>query len=238
MHAGVSKLRGFWTDNPDFLIEHSATLDVTALVTGGPIRAVAGLGPAAGPDGRGNPASSRGAEGRSQCPGPLERTSRRARPGAVPATARTTSPARRRSGWSASWPQLGRETGQARHWTSALALLDGIISRISHLGLSLRSFARGIESGRQTTEPGGAASNLHAKLIDTMLDLAGLDYDAVDARLIAASGPDRAMDPDRDQAVAPVRRRVVSPRAADRHQALSPSSQDQSETSRRRSTST
>ena len=37
--------------------------------------------------------------------------------------------------------------------------------------------------GRQTTDPGGAASNLHAKLIDTMLDLAGLDYDAVDSRL-------------------------------------------------------
>ena len=40
-----------------------------------------------------------------------------------------------------------------------------------------------MESGRQTTDPGGAASNLHAKLIDTMLDLAGLDYDAVDVRL-------------------------------------------------------
>ena len=79
--------------------------------------------------------------------------------------------------------EAGRETGHARHWTRALALFDGIVSRISHLGLSLRSFARGQESGRQTTDPGGAASNLHAKLIDTMLDLAGLDYDAVDGRL-------------------------------------------------------
>ncbi len=40
-----------------------------------------------------------------------------------------------------------------------------------------------MDSGRQTTDPGGTASNLHAKLIDTMLDLAGLDYDAVDVRL-------------------------------------------------------
>ena len=90
--------------------------------------------------------------------------------------------------------EVGRETGQARYWTSALALFDGIINRISHLGLSLRSFARGMESGRQTTDPGGAASNLHAKLIDTMLDLAGLDYDAVDAdsscgRLYSGNGP-------------------------------------------------
>ena len=79
--------------------------------------------------------------------------------------------------------QLGRETGQARHWTRALAMLDGILSRISHLGLVLRSAGRGLESARAIPNQAGTAWRLHAMLIDTMLDLAGLDYDAVDHRL-------------------------------------------------------
>ena len=79
--------------------------------------------------------------------------------------------------------ELGRETGQAVLGRGRLALFDGIVGRISHLGLSVRAYARGMEPGRQSTDTGGAASNLHAKLIDTMLDLAGLDYDAVEKRL-------------------------------------------------------
>ena len=54
--------------------------------------------------------------------------------------------------------QLGRETGQARHWSRALAMLEGIFSRLSQLGLSLRSGGRGMESARQVptrAEPPG-----------------------------------------------------------------------------------
>ncbi len=41
----LSKLRGFWTDNPDFLVEHSHTLDITALSLAVPF----GLLPASDP---------------------------------------------------------------------------------------------------------------------------------------------------------------------------------------------
>jgi len=50
--------------------------------------------------------------------------------------------------------------------------------------LSLRSGGRGMESARQVANPGGTAWRLHAMLIDSILDLAGLDYDAVDHRLL------------------------------------------------------
>ena len=80
--------------------------------------------------------------------------------------------------------QLGRETGQGRHWSRALSMLEGIFARLSQLGLSLRVAGRTVESARQVANPGGTAWRLHAMLIDTILDLAGLDYDAVEHRLL------------------------------------------------------
>jgi hypothetical protein len=79
--------------------------------------------------------------------------------------------------------QLGRETGQVRHWNRAISLIEAILGRLSPLGLLLRASGRGSESARQVANPGGNAWRLHAMLIDTMLDLAGLEYDAVDRRL-------------------------------------------------------
>ena len=79
--------------------------------------------------------------------------------------------------------QLGRETGQGRHWTRAVSMLEAILGRLSQLGLSLRSSGRGTESARRVSNPGGTAWRLHAMIIETMLDLAGLDYDAVSQRL-------------------------------------------------------
>ncbi len=76
--------------------------------------------------------------------------------------------------------QLGRESGQARHWTRAVAMLDAILGRLSQLGLVVRPPGRTSEPVRQVVSPGGTAWRLHAMLIDTLMDLAGLDYDAVD----------------------------------------------------------
>ena len=111
-------------------------------------------------------------------------------------------------------------------------MLEGIFGRLSQLGLSLRSAGRGMESARQVANPGGTAWRLHAMLIDTILDFAGLDYDAVDHRLQPAASPARAMAPDRDQAVVPLRRRLVPARASDRRQGLSLEPQGSTETSR------
>jgi hypothetical protein len=79
--------------------------------------------------------------------------------------------------------QLGRETGQGRHWNRAITMIEAILNRMSPLGLSLRPTGRGPESARVVANPGGTAWRLHAMLIDTMLDLGGLEYDAVDRRL-------------------------------------------------------
>ena len=54
--------------------------------------------------------------------------------------------------------ELGRETGQGRHWTRALAMFDALLGRLSHLGLSLRSVDRGMNrsaSSRTQAEPRG-----------------------------------------------------------------------------------
>jgi hypothetical protein len=80
--------------------------------------------------------------------------------------------------------QLGRETGQGRHWNRAISLIEAILGRLSPLGLSLRPGGRGPESARLVSNPSGNAWRLHAMLIDTMLDLAGLEYDVVDRRMI------------------------------------------------------
>jgi hypothetical protein len=79
--------------------------------------------------------------------------------------------------------QLGRESGQGRHWARAIAMIDAIVGRLGPLGLVLRASARGSEPASIASSPGGTAWGLHAMLIGTMLDLAGLDYDAVDRRL-------------------------------------------------------
>lgn len=82
--------------------------------------------------------------------------------------------------------QLGKETGQGRHWTRALAMIEAITGRLSQIGLSLRPSIRGLEMGRMLGNSEGKAWRLHAMLIDTLLDLGGLEYDAVD-RVITIS---------------------------------------------------
>ena len=80
--------------------------------------------------------------------------------------------------------QLGRETGQSRHWNRAIAMIEAILNRMSPLGLVLRPGGRGPESARMIANPSGTAWRLHAMLIHTMLDLAAIEYDAVDRRLL------------------------------------------------------
>jgi hypothetical protein len=82
--------------------------------------------------------------------------------------------------------QLGRETGHGRHWARAVSMLEAILGRLSHLGLTLRTSGRAMETARRVSKPGGTAWRLHPMILDTMLDLAGLEYDAVDRRLTLA----------------------------------------------------
>jgi hypothetical protein len=178
----LSKLKGLWSDDPRFLIEHSPALDINMLGLSVPFA----LLPAA------DPRLIKTAEGILRANDALK---------ADPNVLARTSYDLAQSGFSESnteyqdvsslatlWMvqyllQLGRETGQARWWTRALAMLEAIRGRISELGLLLRSAGRGLESARPIPSQSGTAWRLHAMLIDVMLDIAGMDYDALDNRL-------------------------------------------------------
>ncbi len=178
----VSKLRGLWTANPEFLIDRSAILDVNMLSLAVPF----GLLPAS------DPRLVKTAETILRLNGALKGD-----PNVLACT--TFEPEQAGRGGSSNgqhevsslatlWMarfliQLGRDTGQGRHWTRALSMLEAILARLSQLGLSLRSSGRGVESARRVSNPGGTAWRLHAMIIETMLDLAGLEYDAVSRRL-------------------------------------------------------
>ncbi len=79
--------------------------------------------------------------------------------------------------------RLGRETGEGRIWNLALSILDALLARLGPLGLALRSTARGADLGRPIVGSTTGVWGLQTMLIDTMLDLAGLDYDAPDRRI-------------------------------------------------------
>ena len=179
----LSTLKGLWTDDPEFLIDHSTTLDISMLGLSVPF----GLLPAA------DPRLLRIAEQILRSNDALKGDSNvLARSSYEPSQSKRSgsdSDQHDVSSLATLWMvrfllQLGRETGQARHWSRALSMLEAIFGRLSQLGLSLRSAVRGMESARQVTNPGGTAWRLHAMLIDTILDLAGVDYDAVEHRLV------------------------------------------------------
>jgi glucoamylase len=79
--------------------------------------------------------------------------------------------------------RLGRETGEGRIWNLALAILDAVIARLGPLGLSIRPAPRGGDQGRPGVGTTTGVWGLQGMLIEAMLDLAGLDYDAPDRRL-------------------------------------------------------
>jgi glucoamylase len=175
----VSRLRGVWTDDPNHLVDRSEWLDIFMLGLAVPF----GLLPAS------DPRLVRIAESILRLNSTLKGESHLlARTTYDPQKAVSSGDPLEFSSLATLWMvrfliQLGRETGQGRHWTRALAMFDAILGRLSHLGLALRSPGRGGDSTVRALNTGGTAWRLHSLLIDTMLDLAGLDYDAVARRL-------------------------------------------------------
>lgn len=180
----TSMLRGLWTRDPAFLADRSAVVDVNALALGTPF----GLLPASDPRLlktaetilRSNPPRTTSTEG--------DILSRMSYPSSArPRSGRAGEP-QEISALATFWMiryliELGRETGQGRHWTRAVAMIDALLGRLGPLGLLLRPGGRLQETARIATTPGGIAWGLHAMMIETMLDLVGLEYDAVDRRL-------------------------------------------------------
>ena len=156
----LSTLRGLWTDDKARLLNSSANLDISMLGVTIPF----GLLPASDPrvlrtveavfrssvvSGDPNGLSCRPIQaGRDQATGVASESN------AQDVSSLATL-------WMAQYLiRLGRETGQAGHWNKALAMLDGILGRLSPLGLSLRTAPRTRDlaarhtSGTSSLEPG------------------------------------------------------------------------------------
>ena len=177
----ISSLPGVWTENPDLLIDRSLGLDVSTLGLAVPL----GLLPASDPrlmksaeailhssvvSGDPNALSRWSIE-----PGRAGRTVTAGEVGAEDVSSLATL-------WMARYLiALGRETGQGRHWNRALTMLDGVLGRLLPLGLGMRNARRsGDPTARFASGTSSGAWSLHAMLIDTLLDFAGLDYQALD----------------------------------------------------------
>jgi hypothetical protein len=89
--------------------------------------------------------------------------------------------------------QLGKETGDGRYWVRAINLLDDLLGHIGPLGLSLALPISGVES-QDGAFPAPGVWDLHGMVIEVLMDVAGLDFDAAENRIIlepalAASWP-------------------------------------------------
>ncbi len=180
----LSTLRGLWTDQRDLLIDPSLALDIGMLGLVVPFE----LLPAS------DPRVIRSAEAilRSSVvsgePNALSRWS--IEPGRkersyAPSELQVQDVSSLATLWMARYLiRLGRETGHGRHWIRALSMLEAIQSRLLPLGLSMRTAPRaGEPSVRFVSGTNSGAWSLHAMLIDTVLDLAGLDYESLTHRL-------------------------------------------------------
>ena len=181
----LSTLRGLWTEQSEMLINRSLALDISMLGLVVPFE----LLPAS------DPRVVRSAEAilRSSVingePNALTRWSvepgRQVRAHAAPSDLQVQDVSSLATLWMARYLiQLGRETGQARHWNRALAMLDTVISRLMPLGLSMRTAPRSNDQAvRFVSGTNSGVWGLHSMLIETILDFAGLDYEALDRRL-------------------------------------------------------
>ncbi len=171
----VSTIRGLWSDDPAKLIDRSAGVDISLLGAVVPF----GLLPASDPGMRktaeaifrNNAVTAETPLLARSAPDPAKRE--RKHVGELAQTEFSSLATL----WMARYLiQLGRETGEGRHWNLALSMLDGLLSRIGSLGLALRPLSKG-EARSSHVGPVGVWG-LHAMLAETLLDLAGMEYDA------------------------------------------------------------
>ncbi len=173
----LSTLRGWWSDGGNHLIDRSAALDISMLGLVVPF----GLLPASDPRAR---ATAEALYRHNAVVGDANfftmwspeptRPDRRNQPSEGHAQDLSTLATL----WMARYLiRLGRETGEGRVWNLALSVLDALLARLGPLGLSVRSAPRGSDSSRAGAGTTTGVWALQTMLIETMLDLAGLDYD-------------------------------------------------------------
>ena len=182
----LSTRRGLWAMDPENCVERSSAVDISLLGPAVPF----GLIPASDPKMRRSAEAILKHNAAGGDPNALTCWSPDpARPNArdAPSDALQHDASSLATLWMARYLlQLGRETGEGRHWNRALAMLDDILGRLGPLGLALKGPIGRDGTGEAGLRPSPSVWALHATLIETMLDLAGLDYDAAANRLILA----------------------------------------------------
>jgi hypothetical protein len=180
----ISTRVGLWADRPETRLERSAALDTGVLGLAVPLE----LLPASDPRLRRTAGAMLVHNVNRADPGGLTRWA--PDPARVedatlgPSESHRDAPSSLATLWMARYLiRLGRETGEARHWAQAVEFLDRMISRLGPLGLNLRPGQRTITSPSSFTRCFQGVWGLHTMLIDTILDLAELEYDALDRRL-------------------------------------------------------
>lgn len=170
---------GLWSDRPELLIERSQALDVGALAAVVPLE----LLPAGDDRARRtaaailvqnvNPADPVGLTRWSADPDRPEDAA------VAPSEPHRDRPSCLATLWMARYLlQLGRETGEPRHWSQAVDLLDRLLDRLGPLGLSILPGPQPIAADGASRNTRGAW-DLHAMLAEAVLDLAGLGYNAL-----------------------------------------------------------
>ncbi len=175
----VSKLRALWTDDPAHLVDRSDLLEIFMLGLAVPF----GLLPASDPRlvriAESILRLNSDAQGRSPPPGADDVRARAGR--VVERSVRSVQP---RDLLDGPLPDPARTRDRAG---PALDTGAGHVRRGPRPALPPRagrpSVAAAGETANRAVYHGGTAWRLHSMLIETILDLAGLDYDAVDRRL-------------------------------------------------------
>ena len=179
----LSTQRGLWNEKAELAIERSQALDVSLLSLAVPFR----LLPASDPRLMRTAAAILKRNALAGDPNALLLWSpgtEEFKASAAPGDAQQNDASSVATLWMARYLiQLGKETGDGRQWTRAAALLDDIIGRLGTLGVALNASPR-IKNGAEgpTSTPG--VNDLHAMLLEVLLDIAGLDFDAATDTLL------------------------------------------------------
>lgn len=180
----LSRRRGLWAESPDLVADQSAALDLAVLALAIPF----GLLPASDPrlfktaqailEHNVFRGSTKALTAWANDPSQVEST-------LTPTDSHRDDMSCMATLWMARYLlQLGRETGEGAYWTQAVSFLDAMIERLSPLGNS-------VWAGRRTEDYSVVSARwlhgvwgVHGSLVETILDLAGLEYDALERKII------------------------------------------------------
>jgi hypothetical protein len=180
----VSTRKSLWSDSKESSVESSAGIDVSLLGASIPF----GLLPASDPRMRATADAILKFNVADGAPNVLTRWGMdpdQPDTRSSPSESHQRDPSSLATLWMARYLiQLGRETGDGTAWTKALTFLDEILVRMCPLGLALLPSGRRVENGGYRPNPVPGAWGLHAMLMETLLDLAGLDYDRLSRTLV------------------------------------------------------